>query len=97
MPQRGQPIESNQGYTHKCYKRKKNWGRATQCLDPVTREWVTPEEYERRKFEREPKKEVACPNIEKWQKEWSFQATGYRLSKSELKTYCKKNGKQWVG
>lgn len=40
-------------------------GRATQKYDPVTREWVTPEEYDKRKYERMPKTERG-PAIHSW-------------------------------
>ena len=97
MPERGKPVEPHKGFTDKCYKEKGvYWGKATEYLDNETREWVKPEEYFRRKAEREGREEVNAPNVSRWQKEWSYAATGKRMSKGELKRYCKKFNKQWL-
>ena len=34
-----------------------------------------------------------CPNISIWNPEWTFLATGQRLTKRQLKDYCKQNNK----
>jgi len=45
----------------------------------------------------EVEEKIETPHIEKWDNEWSYLATGRRMSKSELKAYCRKNGKVWIG
>jgi len=40
-------------------------GKATQKYDPVTREWVTPDEYDKRKWERLPKSSKG-PAVHVW-------------------------------
>ncbi len=89
MPEQGKPIEPNNDFTHKCYKvaRKKKY-RVSETWDDVQRKWVKPEDYERPK-----ESEVNCPHIAKWEPEWSYMATGYRMGKKQLKEYCKKNNK----
>jgi hypothetical protein len=36
-----------------------------------------------------------APNISTWDNEWTYLATGKRMSKKELKRYCKEHGKIW--
>lgn len=42
------------------------------------------------------KKEVCTPSVSVWNNEWTTLATGRPMSKSELKVYCKQNGKEWT-
>ena len=85
------PREPHYGFRDKCYKPipKKKY-RATETYDYEKKKWVKPEEYERPR-----EREVGCPAISKWSDEWSYKATGFRLSKRRLKEYCKRNGKIW--
>jgi hypothetical protein len=52
-------------------------------------ELVKKEEY----LDRQP--EVDAPQISKWDPECTVIATGMRMSKRELKNYCKQHNKTW--
>ena len=38
---------------------------------------------------------INAPQVSKWDPEWSVVSTGRRMSKGELKAYCKALGKTW--
>ncbi|MFH1625260.1 MAG: hypothetical protein ABID54_08930 [Pseudomonadota bacterium] len=42
------------------------------------------------------KKEIDAPSVSLWNPEFSVIATGKRMSKGELKQYCRQNGKNWI-
>jgi hypothetical protein len=105
MPEQGKPIEPDYNYRDKCYKKKGSSPKI--CSKPINisqERWeaifgITEEErlqsLKQFKCLRVKQKEVNCPNISKWNPEWSYMATGYRMSKRKLKDYCKRNGKIW--
>ena len=39
--------------------------------------------------------EIDAPQVSRWDSEWSVISTGRRMSKGELKRYCKEKGKIW--
>lgn len=63
--------------------------RGTWIWDEKKRELVRKEEYV------EEKQEVDAPKVSGWNSEWTVVATGKRMSKGELKRYCKERGKTW--
>lgn len=38
-------------------------------------------------------REIDMPQVSRWDPEWTVVSTGRRMSKGELKRYCKENGK----
>ena len=59
--------------------------------DEKTGEIVRAEDYYAKKHE------VNAPSVSMWNPEWSVLATGQRMSKGELRAYCKAHGKEIVG
>ena len=62
--------------------------RGTWVYDPVKKEVVRKEDL--------TVNEIDAPQISKWDSEYSLLATGQRMSKRELKSYCKSHGKIWT-
>jgi len=58
--------------------------------DENKRELVRAEEYYAQHHE------VEAAQVSRWDPEWSVLATGKRMSKGELKRYCKEKGKEWI-
>ena|SRR3990167_2747763 len=91
-------LDDFKGWRDRCYQvenKRRRWGKASLKYHQETGEWVTPEEYEKRVSENEFKKYGEPPNTSLWRDEWSYVATGRRMSKNQLKEYCKRNGKIW--
>ena len=63
--------------------------RGTWVYDEVKKEVVRKEDYH------PPKSEVDAPSVSLWNPEHTVLATGRRMSKGELKAYCKSTGKVW--
>lgn len=85
MPTPDKSIEHHQGFRDKCYNVKKH-------ITPTKRfYWIDGKMVE----ERPQEKEVDFPKIANWNPEWSYFSVGKRLSKKELKEYCKRNNKIW--
>lgn len=86
-------LESHRDWRHPCYKVEtahKKWGRGeVYVVHPITKKVVL-------KSELEQGQDIDAPKIGKWDNEWAYMATGKRMSKSELKSYCRENGKTWI-
>ena len=44
---------------------------------------------------KESRKSVDAPAVSLWNPEWTYLATGKRMTKGQLKRYCKEKGKIW--
>jgi hypothetical protein len=103
MPIQGKPLAPSKNFSHKCYKTKDDKRHATAFftggVETAEERVARLERLHKWKKELEAKKEreieVNAPGISKWDPEWSYAATGMRMSKSELKSYCKQHGKIW--
>lgn len=96
-------------FNHKCYKTKDDKRHETIVSRPidVSRErWQeifgteedrlkSLEEFRRRKRERKATRDCDFATISKWDPEWTYLSTGKRMSKRQLKEYCRRNGKIW--
>lgn len=67
--------------------------RGVWVRDEETGEVIRKEEYEARRALR--KKEIDAPSISFWKDEFAVVATGKRMSKRQLKEYCKVHNKVW--
>jgi len=61
--------------------------RGTWVYDEEKKCMVRKEEYVR--------KDLDTPSVSKWDDEWTVVTTGRRMSKNELKRYCREKGKIW--
>ena len=96
MPTNGQPLEKSNGYSHKCYKSKQDKKGSTVKLNLTDDQWNDIQSWKKTvKPKEEVKKEVDCPSISKWDPEFTYMATGKRMSKRQLGEYCKRHGKVW--
>ena len=98
MPINGQPLEPNYGFRDKCYKTKDDAKRSSSSvkLKLTDDQWNDIKSWKSEKKEVvKEKKEVNCPQISKWSDEFSYMATGKRMSKGQLKEYCKRHSKVW--
>lgn len=87
--EKGKPNEPSYNFRHKCYKiRQVYWGKGkTYVWDKIQQRVVPMEE----------RKDI--PPVHKdiigWNPEWTYMATGKRMSKKQLKQYCKEKNKIW--
>ena len=73
---------------HKCYQvDKRYWGRGKRYVYDTKQKKVVLE------TERTDEAPPPTTSTKGWDPEWSVLATGQRMSKRELKDYCKRNGK----
>lgn len=86
-------INDYKGFKDKCYNvntPRKRWGKATEKYDDVLKKWIKVEDYQKLEG-----KDIDFPKVSGWNEEWTYLSTGMRMSKRQLKEYCKKNGKIW--
>lgn len=106
MPEQGKPLESPNHFRDKCYKTKDDKRSSVVTMPDISQDrWegifgITEKERLRRlrqfKCSKSEYKEVDFPNVGGWQKEWTYMSCGKRMSKKQLKEYCKKNKKEWL-
>lgn len=82
--------ESKEDFEKRIQTLRENRGK--WVWDETTRTLVRAEEYYANKSSAN---DVDVPSISSWNPEWAVCATGRRMSKGELKRYCRENGKTW--
>jgi len=91
-------------FTNPCYKTKQDKEKSRIVSKPLgisQERWEeifgTEEERQEkiRRFMAEKRETPKSPKIVQWNEEWSVMATGKRMSKNQLKEYCKTHSKVW--
>ena len=93
-------IKETPDFNNRCYKTKddKRHNTAHIKMNLTDEQWDQIKSWRKTKeeFKKEVNREVDCPHVGLWNPEWTVLSVGKRMTKNQLKEYCKRKGKDWI-